>query len=179
MGAAHYNSTVWVMGGWGEEGALSDVWAWRRQAQQGASDLSGAWVRMTESAGWGARHSLAVMVLPRSDTVGAVGGLNETTLFVIGGMTSQDSAVVPGEEQKQDEQADTAQHQQGASASVNVSLAKTDKASAQGVWSSQDGRVWENVTHTTGGAAHSGFAAVAHITPCVHAPVLDPTIGAL
>ncbi len=162
MGAAEYNSTVWILGGVGEAGPLSDVWAWRRR--QPSNQGGASWVRITQSASWGPRHSFGALVLPPSDAVGAKGGLNETTLFVIGGMSDKDkipAATVGEQTSTSSEGTETLQSSNGTQAEAK----KPSKAAMQGVWSSTDGATWVNITQHTGAAARTGFAAISHLTP--------------
>jgi hypothetical protein len=169
MGAVEYNSTVWILGGVGDAGPLSDVWAWRRRqasasASTSTSSQSGAtWVRITQSASWGPRHSFGAVILPRSDALGAKGGLNETTLFVIGGVSDKDT--IPAATVVEQPSSDGTDMQ--SSNGTQAEGRKPSKAAMQGVWSSQDGATWVNITQHTGAAACKGFAAISHLTPYV------------
>jgi hypothetical protein len=165
MAAAEHNGSIWVAGGVGPDGDChSDLWVWDRWQHEDAT-----WTLVTGEADWGKLSFASLVILPLSSLPG---GLNDTTMFLLGGRTCDINT---------DTDTNTSHNLTNSSSSVSPAPAEgtgvrresgnaSDSAGQQqhvvrglSIWSSVNGTGWIRMPDLAGGKATSGWSATRHM----------------
>ena len=164
MAAAEHNGSIWVAGGVGPDGDCnSDLWVWDRWRR------TAKWSLVTGQADWGKLSFASLVILPPSSLPG---GLNDTTMFLLGGrtcdkntdtgtnsshnLTNSSSPVLPAPA------AGTRAGRESGNASESGGQ-QQQVMRGLSIWSSVNGTGWIRMPDLAGGQATSGWAAIRHM----------------
>lgn len=156
MAAAEHNGSVWVAGGVGPDGdCKSDVWVWDRWRG------SAKWTIVTRGAAWGKLSFASLIILPPSPLPG---GLNDTTMFLLGGRTcSNPNETNASSPVMLPPAGGTGARRDSGNASQSGGQQQQQAVVGLPVWSSVNGTGWTRLPDLPGGKAVSGWAAVGHM----------------